>query len=530
MSLPASPVRSRPSVLEWSAIGLLALPVLVIYGWIAANPGSIGFSDSADYLFFADFYLNQFAGNTRFHLLEFYRSTRFPPLYPFVLAVFGGGSETLQRVHIVSFVILVGMLALLWAWIRRETRNPALSLSITALVALSPGLFLLALNPVSEPMAMALTWLAFLLAAHGNPAARPYLVIGLIAGLSTLVRSINIALVLAIPVWLLLQRASIGKWLAGTATAFLPFVAWLGYRRAIPDADSYLDGLKLDYIVKELGGWPELLYVHPWTLIKGFAKNLDHSPDALSISASVVILVLAAIGWWSRARMKTLDAIFTAFYIAIILVWPFPSEAARFMTFLFPVMLLYAGLTLVRITGSASPERGRLAAPLLLASIVALACASSWMHFISLATQELDPELSGEKRTQMYFHTGDRAAGARAAEANVRVRYAAREAVRRIPPGDCVYATLPYLLKLQGPVRAYSYPKRLVDDAPARDQLSLCNYFFIVGVHGIEPTHPPFFPAQALEDWTEPLIVAEYDSNLLLAALLVPTEPDDAGE
>ena len=152
-----------PTAAEWLALGLISIIAVCVYSWIAAGGiGIIGFSDSADYLLYADFYRAQFAGQSPPEAVAFYRATRFPPLFPLVLAAFGGGTDdTLGRARIVSCIITLGMFAMLWAWLRRETESPVAAATITLLVVLSPGLFLLVLNPVSEPLAMGMLWLTF---------------------------------------------------------------------------------------------------------------------------------------------------------------------------------------------------------------------------------------------------------------------------------------------------------------------------------------------------------------------------------
>jgi hypothetical protein len=520
-----TPRSSRPA--EWMLASVVAILALLVYGWVAAEGmGTIGFSDSADYLFFADYYRGVFAGRAQtLEAIEFYRSTRFPPLFPLVLAALGGGTEALERAQLICCASALGMLVVLWVWMRTETRSAVATATITALVALSPGLFLLVLNPVSEPMAMAMTWVVFMLASRSDRPTRLILLMGLVAGLSTLARSINIALVVAIPVWLLLQRAPARQLLGGTFCALLPFLAWLGYRRSIPEAQSYLDGLDSAYLISELGGWPDMLYLQPWTLLRGLAKNLDHDPGPLALSIATLILVLAAIGWWKRARARELDAVFLVLYVGVILVWPFPREAPRFMTFVLPLLYFYAWLGIRTCLWRRDADRDtRLVAAGALTVVVFAGSIATIAHFVDLATQQLEPELRREMRTQLYFHAADRATGARAAEGNTRVRFAAREVLRQVPKDDCVYASLPYVIQVHGPIRVLRYPWSFVEGISVKDQLPFCNYFFVAGIDGVVPGHGPFYPSEQLKDWTSPVLVAEIGDDQIVAALLVRSD------
>lgn len=503
-------------------MGLISIIALCIYGWIAAGGmGIVGFSDSADYLFFADFYRAQFSGQPPPEAVAFYRATRFPPLFPLLLAVFGGGTHDLQWTQVVSCTVTLCMFVMLWVWVRRETANPVAAATITALIVLSPGLFLLTLNPVSEPLAMGMTWLVFFLAAKPRMTSDGYILLALIAGMSTLARSANIVLIAAIPVWLYLQRANWKQLAAATAIAFAPFLLWMIYRRSIPNAGSYLDGFTLEQAITDLGGWPDLLYQHPWRLFVGFTKNLDNTPDALSLCIAIVILVCATYGWWRRARAKKLDAIFFGFYLALILIWPYPREATRFITFVMPLLFLYAlhGLQGLGQYVTAN-TRMKSSASGVLALMVALASAGTIWHFVDLAMQPVDEELRREQREQMYFAASTRVTALKAAEISARIRLTAREATLRIPPGDCVYATLPYLLEMHGPVNVIPYPEDFEEELSVEAQLRRCNYFFIAGVRGHIPAHVPFFPRELLHPWAVPVVMSKID-EWMVAALLV---------
>lgn len=513
---------------ELVALLLLAAVAVVVYGWIAAaSIGTIGFSDSADYLFFTDFYRSRFLGESRPEAVEFYRQTRFPPLFPLVLAAFGGGTHALQHTQVIACAINILMFACLWAWLRRDPGSRATAFAVTALTVLSPGFFLLTLNPVSEPLTMAMMWVAFLLATRLRESRDVYLLVALLAGLTAITRSVNIALVCAIPFWLHFNGVDRRRVAIGSVLAFLPFTAWFVYRRTIPGTSSYLDGLEPAFFIEQLGGWPDLLYAHPWRLVTGFAKNFDVFPDPVSIGITLGLLLLAATGWSSRLRARRLDAIFIVFYFAIILVWPYPREAPRFMTFVLPLVLLYATLGLAGLLRRMRVEPPlRMAAPVIAVAVL-LASASTILHFFQLARIEVDAELRSEKRGQYYFHAADAASAVRIADGMARVRLTAREAARMLPPGECTYAVIPNMLQIHAPVRVVPYPRTLADELPIRPQLPRCDYLFVVGIRGIWPEEVPFYPMNLIEAETEALLIGRREDASMLAAFLTWKRPED---
>jgi hypothetical protein len=524
---------TRSASHRWTEIvSLLAIAAtaIVIYGWIVAGGvGIITSSDSADYLFFADFYRGQFYTDVRPQDLAFYWATRFPPLFPLVLAAFGGGTHDLQYTQGIACGITLGMFAILWWWVRRETGSAFAAATILLLVVLSPGLFMLNLNPMSESLAMGMTWLAFLFAQRAPERPERFLLVALLGGLSALARSINIALVLAIPIWLLLQRATPRRWLACTATALAPFLLWLVYRRMLPRAAAYTDGIDLAFVVNELGGWPDLLWVHPWRLVTAFAKNFDTRPDAWSIALASILLIAAAVGWWRRARARRLDAAFLLVYVGVILVWPYPREAMRFLTFVMPLMLFHAW---VGIDWAIARSRSSRPAPQLasagLAMLVLLASAGTIAHFFHLATHIVDPELRGEQREQTYFFASDRTTAEAAARGLATLRIAAREATRLVPEGECVYAVMPYLLERHAALPVMTYPHGLDPTIPIEHQLSKCRFLFVMGVPGAWDFQVPFYPMEHVHGTTHVVFSAEVSKGSSVAALL--TWNDDVEE
>lgn len=514
---------------EALALGLVAAVAVTIHAWIAAvDMGIIGFSDAVDYLYLTDFYRGHFLGQVDSHAADYYRVSRLPPLYPVVLAALGAGTHALHWSQIVASCLTVAMLVPMWWWLRRESGSAAIGVTLAMLVVISPGLFLVSLKPASEPVAMAMTWIAFLIASKPNQSPTEYVALAVLVGISALVRSANIALAIALPVWLWTRRLDLGRRLAVSALALLPFVLWTLYRRTFAGAESYLAAMTPANIVSALGGWPNFLYLHPWTLFLGLVRNLDHTPGPASIAAVAILLAFALAGGWTRLCSGKLDAIFVCTYAAMLLVWPYPAEAPRFMTFILPIVLLYSTSGARRLVETLEAEQRATGLACAVAVALALvASAPTMLHFVKLASVRVDDDLQPEQREQLYFLSPDRATAIANADAAARVRLAAAEAARRIPAGACVYSTLPHLFALRAPVRTLRYPLRLSPDASADAQLATCNYFFVTAFSGNVPGEGAFHLADALRGWTQPILVSRVELGkgpYTLAALLVRTE------
>jgi hypothetical protein len=516
---------------DWLLLAAALAVALLVYGWVAfGNRTMTGFSDAIDYLFMADFYRATFAGVPDPLAVEHYRTTRFPPLFPLLLAAFGGGSAHTHPAEFVTGATVVLAVVVIWLWARRETHDPWLALLVALATCLNPALFLLALTPASEPLAMAATWTAFLLAASQPHSRSRLLALAAVIGVSTLVRSANIALTAAFLVWLAMRRVPLRSSLLPGLVSTVPFLAWAVYRGTLPGAQTYLGVFAATDYVQQLGGWPDLLWLQPWHLFEAWAQSWNPLARQLHYVPAALLLVFLLPGLAERLRAQRLDAWFFLAYVGMILVWPYPSDARRFTLFVLPLMVLYAIQGAVRVMQRWAPRLRPAAAGGVVALLLFFAAGSTLAHFVRLAAIPVDPELEGDKREEAYFAAPDAAAAARSLERNARARLTAAEAGAIAGPAECVYATMPQLLRLHGRVRSVRYPDDIADAAAAQAQLSACRYYFVADLNFHGSRQPPFYPMEQLRGWTSIVLQSRMrvgEANRLVAALFERTPPTE---
>lgn len=535
MSLPPSPTRRRRRA-DWTSFGLVLAIGSLIYGWIAAHAYTVSaFSDPMDYMFMADFYKKYLYGGSIDQAAQYYRSSRYPPIFPMLLGVFGAGSDEIHRACIVSNVTAVLAGLAVWWWIRVERRDAWTAGFIALALFLYPSYFLLNMFPLSEPLAMAIMACVLAVLAAPDPERSRLLVGGLLIGIAPLARTALLPLIPAFFLWLAIRRPVAWRhMLPPVLAAITPMVAWLAYRSLLK-ADSYAASLTSDLILTALGGWPDALWVQPTRLFAAWVDNWGAFANPLTLAISAFLGVMSAIGCVVRMRSNKIDAWFLAGYIAMILVWPYPDELGRFLIVAYPCLLLCslsAATTLAGLTRARLPAVSARAVTILVAGAVTLGTAPTAAQFAWRAALPVDPELLGDKREPAFFRVETDEDALFTAEVYGRIRLLAAEVRDHVPPGQCVYAIPPQLITLYSGVRAYLYPHDLPDDPEAEDKLRYCDYFFLSGVGATQLDLPPLYPWQALTGWTEPVLTSEIsrDGETSLAAALLKrsSRPDGA--
>lgn len=507
----------------------------IIYGWVAAHATvAMGFTDSLDYLLLADFFRGLRSGSASAEAISFFSATRYPPLFPALLGLLGGGTGSQPQAFAIASTLVVVSAISIWFWARIEYSGLAATLIAVAMLC-CPAYFLFNLHPLSEPLSIAIVAASFLLAALGTRRPTLILLAALLVSLSPLARAANLALVAAFAVWLL-QRKPVDKRdaLLPIAIAIAPSLIWAWHRHHL-GAESYASAFNPQFMISEMGGWPDALWLQPWRLFLAQIGNWGDPGSAASLVVGMVVVSLGFIGCMKRIRLAKLDAWFTAGSVAMLLLWPYPAEFSRLLLPLYPLMLAYAGeaasdLWFRKTLGPAE----RSAAPALIALLVGIAVAQgpATARFLHRAVMPVPAELSADKPRREYFTAATDAAALVSAERYARIRALVEATPGVVPAGSCVYAADPRFLRIWRGIDARSYPRGLDSGSASRDLLAACDYFFLSSFGMTAIQMPPLYPADALTGWTKPLLVSTQEINevpTIVAALLVrdtqPPEP-----
>jgi hypothetical protein len=529
MSMLAGSVGSSPAARplrltrhDVVALGSVALFAVLLHGWMAAWDYSVStFTDSIDYLFMADFYRALLYGGDLERAAEFYRLTRFPPLFPLILGVAGAGTDHQHAASIVSNAIAVLAALVVWWWVRSE-RGTLAATGIALATLVFPWSFALNLTPVSEPLGLLLCAAALALLCREPVGRTRLLAAGLIIGAAPLARTALLPLVVAFTLWLLLRRTR--PWTAmliPLLAAWTPFLAWSVYRRVL-GAHQYTSYLTTEQFEAAGMHWPSALWQQPLRILDAFAQGWGiPSPPAWMAILSGAVLLAAGIGCVLRLRRNRLDGWFLAGYVALILIWPFPSEHTRFALAVYPFLLVCA-LTFADAL-DARLARGRPFATALAVTVVLLCAPAAW-KFGQRAALPVPDELLGEKREPAFFILPDDSEALAGMEINGRARLLLESASRTLPHDACIYSMPPQFGRLYGRRRVLAYPQELSSEpAMANRQLDQCDYYFVGAWKSRLYDIPPLYPSKSLEGWTEPVLLSnmQYRGRPLMAAALM---------
>lgn len=345
-----------------------ALAALLL-GFVAAKSDFTGlFSDSAIYLLLTD---ALFADGHGFDWLTFlFERYPFPPLFPALLAVLGGGGENADWTHTIGALTLSACAGAIVVWWWREHVPLLLACAAAAVFVVAPVTLFIAMDIFSEPLYLLLTLSAMIALAPNEPQRPAWYTAALALGLAGIVRTVGITAIAAFIVhWWLCTRGRRHR--AAPFVALLPTLAWAAVKW-LRDYDSSYVLTVVRFPLRDT--LPALLADIPQNL--GFLwEHGRTSVDVLGNPAGgvllSVLLAFACAGFIARAAARRFDALYLAAYGALILVWPHGEHAGRFLFVILPVMGLhatFAACSLARVVHGARLRAAIPALPLVLAA------------------------------------------------------------------------------------------------------------------------------------------------------------------
>ena len=243
---PTRPAGTRPSPVAVVA-GLLVV-LLVVGAALAlhAVQGRVaGLAvDDAFYLLMADRYFGRLANEPG--LLALLDTRTYPPLYPLVLGLFGGGTGALANAYVANATLLLLWTGFAYAWLLRAGVRPLASALLALAAAFAPATLYHAQVLWSEHLYLLLQMLLLWQLERDPPRARNVLVAGLLVGLMLLTRTAGAVAQVA-------QRMRIP--LAPELAAYKNTQMWLAMRP--PEAAPYM-AQSLDTTIGDLHRLREL--------------------------------------------------------------------------------------------------------------------------------------------------------------------------------------------------------------------------------------------------------------------------------
>lgn len=522
-------VRMRQTALACAATpGLVAIIAAVaLASWVAAHPPLPGlFSDSINYLQVAEYFKAAWAGTLVDAHREQFADTRFPPLYPLVLAMAGAGLQQWDAAVHLAALLVAGYFALALLFLRQQTGSAIVALVLVPVAVLTPQLVEWLLLPLSEPL-YAIIVLAALLAA--NAKASPVLATAALVSLAPLCRSAGLALIVAYVAWLATQRnVAPSRRVLGILIAVLPAAAWAWFRATQPVLGGYAESLSIEATIHAAGGLGAFVSQQVAAITAGASAWLDPATPVIAQAGALVLAVPAIVGLVLRTRERRLDAWYLLAYLGIVAIWPYPAETPRLLSVAAPLLMLAAWTGIrhafERHGTDALRANAQGLAAVALAAIALAASFTGYQRLFDRTTMGVPEALEPARRWTHFLNTPDPVAAYDWAETLVRTAYLVDDAVANVPAGACVYTNFRAFVDMRsaGALRTVETPLALTADT-AVAAMAACDWVLVTQLGSPQRRQPPLYPLDSLGARASVVLASEGERGehgVLFAALV----------
>jgi hypothetical protein len=486
------PLSSRHDLAVGLVLGLASLGMLL---WVAVKPSLAGVnSDAAVYLLLADWLSPWRATDIDFGA-QLFSHYPFPPLYPLLLAIVGGGSATPVVDYVVGVFAQGVAVAASFVWARRVGCTLPAAIVAALSLAITPIALFTAMGVFSEPVYLALSMTALALVSGSRTSAGAWHGAALLLGLAAVTRSVGFFAVLALLLaWLSRTRGRSARLVPLLALA--PLLLWQLTKTINGWAGGYTTGIfslgLLPVTAALLAQLPTNLHALAYHFVRCFdSLNGQHSTVLLTI-----LVLPAGLCLVQRLRGGMADAWYAVLYVLVLLGWPHPNHFGRFLLILLPLFCAYAshGLAQISAHGRMHVQRqlaAGLAAGLLL--LVLLPSLLQVLHSIANAPNAEERQLT--RISSWYGH--DNLTQARASTAfSLRVLEAMAVVAAQLPEDACVSSTMAEMFMLHGRRLARSPPTQHAELVDLRTALAACPYVLLLGAStSLAADVPLYYPA-----------------------------------
>lgn len=477
--------------LRWTQIIVFALigVLYVVWTW-NTELGERG-GDNAYYLLTAQYY--SLWSSPSDVTAYFATNNLYPPLYPFLLSLVGGGESVLVA-HVVTTGFLLAGFIVLYCWMRSLGFARMVASAGVLLFACLPGVYLQALAILSENLYLLLSLVAITAVTVYESSERwAWLIIAAISvSAAMLARSAGVTLLVTYIAYLVWHRPP--RFLWGIAVALLPVTAWNLFHQS--HGLSYTAALTDKYGSNFIAALTDHLQIQAHMLWRVWVETFTRTPIGIPIISIVGVAALA--GTAVRIWQKKFDGFYIAIYLALILAWPFPAEVARLVFVIVPIMLVHLLLISRTIPGARFGDISIGASLALLCVILLLALP----QLVLTVQRFVSPQAVsfGEFRREFWwYYQEDRDGAVMGVEFNRAAVKGMRAAANFVPENECIYSIKPSILGFYAKRVSIVPPPEQIDDASFRAAIkaSRCRYFFFIGSQS--PSYRrPFYPMERL--------------------------------
>ncbi len=320
--------------------GIITTLLLIVYCYFSTifvwhdNLASFA-SDSANYMLMA-LYLSPWE-EASIPIQTAWPYQSFPPFFPLVLA-FTGATHNMAAAHILCLAFLIISLPLIYLFTLQIFSSKWQALLITFIFAMSPSVWMNMLGILSENLYIFISFLILIqFTKLNNENIKHSILFGFLLSTLILTRTIGLSMFAA---YILAgfylyknKELSIKNYVTPIfITIIIYLLTKFLFHSSIPS--QYIDQLdKLAF------GQQFKALIDAW-----FSSWQFYWSDKLILPYSIILLlgVLSCLGMFIRLRDFKLDAIYVLIYLFIIIIWPHPGQALRFIYPVQAILLIHA--------------------------------------------------------------------------------------------------------------------------------------------------------------------------------------------
>ena len=457
---------------------------------------SAGFtSDDAVYLLLADLYT--FGTHNELPVYQIVREQAlFPPLFPMLLGLTGGGSGDFAQSSLITVVCLILALSLAVFFILQQVRPSAAALLPAAVLFLLPGTLVMGQDIWSEFLFMLWLYLIFIVAGHEGEINHRWIILAVLVALATLTRTAGVTL---IPPFLLLlflgHRRS--YWLPAIIST-APFVAWYVPREWLRDSPGYTSTLTSslqDAGTSILQSLPAKISAMFESLRWLFAA-VDGHPTATSLGGVLllVVLLIAGSAFYQRIKAFRFDALFCLCYLAMVMVWPF-ADVYYLSRLIYPVIPLFLLYTTLGILRNCQVKKHQYVVAGMSMFLFVLISGPSLHQFVARGFAKVSPELKPYRNDRTWLLAPEPQS---ALLQNIRfiVETLRNEVQGAVSEQDCIYAFQPPFVMLHTKRVSGLLPPPGVPDEQFKRDTTACRYIVALPITDLAGLIPEYYPLQ----------------------------------
>jgi len=419
--------------------------------------------------------------------------SQYPPLYPLLLALFGGGDSILIA-HLVTTIFLIAAMLVMYRWGINLSFGRIHSLALVVIFAMTPGTYMQALSILSENLYLLLSLSGLCVITFKKNIKEWLWVAALMIACASMTRSAGLPLILSFIIYLFFKRDR-NKYLL-SLTALLPMIIWGLLKNQ--KSTSYATLFSEYYSTNSIA-----------LLFQQFINQIDHMLNVWCLtftngSFGFLILsflaVLCVIGMFYRLFSKELDGIYVFFYLLMILIWPYPAESMRLLYPVVPVLLVQASIVIKKITNRWCPEYKLLNGNVFMGVILIIILIPNLILTIHRFNLPVDKYLTPYKRTYAWYNPNPVSALNEVKFTHGLVS-SFTDAKNYVPEGQCIYSIKPSIIGLHMERISQRPPYSSVEDNKLIKiiEQSNCKYFYLLPF-GSPSYNKIFYPYERLKE------------------------------